>query len=1226
LLSETPFRLSKGVFSSLSCGIGQVQRTGWQVGRNPRYCTGLEATRKKALATDDNPAPVIHLRLFSRYSPLEGALHIAEIAKRCLSEGMPAAGLTDSGNLFGALDFATNMCRAGIQPIIGCTLPLSHPFAPSGEGFLSLPPIALLAATEAGFRNLLRLVSSMYLGSGAATQSPRMQLEAIGQEDAEGLICLTGGARGAVGALLRDNRDDGAAKLLHRLAAAFDRRLYVEIQRHGVGGQLRTRAEEDTEPALVDAAYRLGLPLVATTEAYFGDADFHEAHGVLRGIDGGKHREPHETRYTPENRFRSSAELRHVFADLPEALENTVDIARRVSFCPTVQSPVLPRYDEDENKLLRTRAREGLEKKLTAIQPAATADDYRKRLEYELDVIVSMNFAGYFLIVADFVNWAQAQDIPVGPGRGSGAGSLVAYALRIVDVDPMRYGLLFERFLNPERVSMPDFDIDFCEDRRDEVIEYVRERYGPERVAKIVTFNTLQARAALHDTGRVLGAGRQRTDRLASAIPNQPANPVSLSEAIESVPEFQEAVDREEGGGRLFHLARRIEGLIRNPSIHAAGIVIGNRPLMETVPLFRDPGSKDDFPAIQYEMKWVEPAGLVKFDFLGLKAQTTIRAALRFLEDRGEQLDLAGIPMDDPQVLDLYCRAETSGLFQVEKEGMQQALRQMQPDRFEDLIAVIALYRPGPMDNIPEFCAIKHGQKKVKYLHPQLEPILAETYGIIVYQEQVMEIARSLAGFSLGEADILRRAMGKKDMKEMEAQRQKFLDGLQAHARLDRRLAEKLYELVERFANYGFNKSHAAAYALVSYHTAYLKAHHPLEFFAATLDSEVRSNDKNRFQKAAAMWTEARRRGVDLLPPDVNHSCGRFRPLDGRLPYALGAIKGVSERACENLVAAREAGGPFTGLGDLARRVPLAPFQKQGIENLALAGAFDSLDANRHRIARSAEDLVRYSLAFHAAEDDTGPSLFGERDLPKCEPTLSAPQGDDMDARRRFDDEQLVVGFPISDHPLNAHREKLLRGGIAFASSIQPNSSLGRYRAAAMVTEIEQRVSRSGKPFRRIALSDPEGAGSVLMFSEAFERCNGALSENSLVVLDLEVSEGRNREGLVSCRGLRSLDDLAEPPVAGTRQGDTGLSIRISDAAAAGAVLHALGDSVRETAACDQVQLRFALRIEPLDVWVEMDVPGRLPFTAETRRRIATTQGVLSVAPFDPSPSPGAMP
>ena len=1168
---------------------------------------------------ENNPgSPVIHLRLVSQYSPLEGALRIPEIAAFCNEQDMPAAGLTDTGNLFGALDFSTRMAEAGVQPIIGCTVALEH--AGSRAGTAPAPPIVLLAQTQPGFRNLLHLVSGMYLDT--ARQLPAIRLGELDGR-AEGLICLTGGAHGAIGALLREGRSAAARTLLDQLVRLFPDRLYVEIQRHGTGGSLRTRAEARTEPALLDFAYELDLPLVATTEACFPDAEFLPAHQILHGIAGGSGREPHESRYTEENRMRTADELRRRFADLPEALDNTVDIARRVSFRPEEQAPILPSFAEDEEELLRQQAREGLDRLLATIELAAAPDAYRKRLEYELDTIISMRFAGYFLIVAEFVNWAQARNIPVGPGRGSGAGSLVAYALRIVDLDPIRYGLLFERFLNPERISMPDFDIDFCEIRRDEVMEHVRERYGADRVAKIVTFNTLQARAALHDTGRVLGLARAQTDRVANAIPYNPARPISLGEAWQDLEAFRSTIAEEEKGHQLYDLASRIEGLFRNPSIHPAGIVIGDRPLIDSVPLFRDPRGRDDFQSTQYDMVWVERAGLVKFDFLSSKAQTAIRAALDFIRDAGDEIDLARIPLDDREALDLYCRADTAGLYQVEGEGMRNALLQLQPDRFEDLIAVVALYRPGPMQNIEHYCAVKHGEREMELLHPGLEPILSETYGIIVYQEQVMEIARSLAGYSLGEADILRRAMGKKKPEEMKAQKARFLAGLQQHGGLDRRQSETVYDLVLRFADYGFNKSHAAAYALVSYQTAYLKARHPAAFFAATLNAEAGASDVGRYDKISRLWTEAGRRGLEVLPPDIHRSFARFRPVNDTLPYALGAIKGVSTEACERLVAAREKDGPFASLGDLARRVNLADLKRQGLENLARAGALDALEPNRRRIAESAEELIRYSQSFHTKPEAGMGSLFDDGDLEICDPVLA--EAEPYPPVERFEAERAAAGFLISGHPLDACREELEGAGVRLFSTVT-EAAPGRFTVAALITGVARLVSRNQRPYARLTLSDPEGSGTVLLFDRELERCGSDLREQSLAVLDLEVSRREGRDSLVICRRLTSLEAWRKHSRRPKRQELRGLRIRLASAEAAGRVHDALGAKGADPATGCRWQVRMALRLPDLGAWAEVQLPGRYSLSSGLRQSLERERGVLALEPFSPSGHPAEAP
>ncbi|MGH6990909.1 MAG: DNA polymerase III subunit alpha, partial [Stellaceae bacterium] len=663
-----------------------------------------------------------------------------------------------------------------------------------------------------------------------------------------GLILLTGGPAGPVGRLLGDGQGEAAGALLDRLAQMFPGRVYIELMRHGL------TAEDRIEAALIDLAYDRNLPLVATNDVYFDAPDFYAAHDVLLAIsEGTTIGNSDRKRLSPQHYFRSPAEMRALFADLPEACDNTLVIARRCAYMPEPKKPILPPFPTaagDENEALRAAAEAGLDRRLKAqlYTPAmieaereAIAAPYHDRMKYELEVIEQMGFAGYFLIVSEFIQWAKGEAIPVGPGRGSGAGSVVAWALTITDLDPLRFGLLFERFLNPERVSMPDFDIDFCQDRRDEVIRHVQERYGADRVAQIITFGTLQARAVLRDVGRVLEMPYGQVDRLCKLVPYNPAAPVKLQQAIEAEPLLQELRDKDETVARLIEIATKLEGLYRHASTHAAGVVIGDRPLQELVPLYRDPRSP--LPATQYNLKFVETAGLVKFDFLGLTTLTILAKALALLKNRGIDLDLAQLPLDDRPTFDLMARGDTVGVFQLESAGMRDALKKLRPDRFEDVIAINALYRPGPMENIPRYIATKHGEEAPDYLHPSLEPILAETHGIMIYQEQVMQIAQVLSGYSLGGADLLRRAMGKKIKSEMEAQRKAFIDGAVAGG-VSARLAEHVFEQVAKFAGYGFNKSHAAAYALIAYQTAYFKANYPVEYLAALMTYAIGNTDK----------------------------------------------------------------------------------------------------------------------------------------------------------------------------------------------------------------------------------------------------------------------------------------------------------------------------------------------------------------------------------------------
>ncbi|MDP4822359.1 MAG: DNA polymerase III subunit alpha, partial [Aestuariivirgaceae bacterium] len=732
------------------------------------------------------------------------------------------------------------------------------------------------AKDDLGYANLMKLSSRAYLDSPDNTE-PHVPFAMLTELSA-GLICLSGGPSGPVNEAIVAGQSGLARARMEKLFAAFGDRLYVELQRHGL--EQETRAE----PVLIDLAYEMGLPLVATNEAYFAEQDDFAAHDALICIAEGEVVAAEDRRrLTPEHYFKTPREMLTLFADLPEALENTVEIARRTAYWPKSVAPILPVFAEgsDEGEVLRQQARADLAERIrvNGLVPGYTEEDYYKRLEFELDVIIGMKFPGYFLIVADFIKYAKSNDIPVGPGRGSGAGSLVAYALTITDLDPLRFNLLFERFLNPERVSMPDFDIDFCQDRRDEVIAYVQRKYGDDRVAQIITFGKLQARAVIRDVGRVLQMPYGQVDRLSKMIPNNPANPVTLRQAVEGEPKLQEERDRDAVVRNMLETGMKLEGLYRHASTHAAGVVIGDRPLEELVPLYRDPRSS--IPATQFSMKWVEKAGLVKFDFLGLKTLTVIQKAEKMIRRRKADFDITRIPFDDALTYQMLGAGDTVGVFQLESSGMRDVLRKMKADCIEDIIAIVALYRPGPMDNIPKFIACKKGEEKPDYLHPLLEPVLKETYGVTVYQEQVMQIAQILSGYSLGEADLLRRAMGKKVQAEMDAQKERFVQGAVAKG-VDEQQAAGIFELVDKFAGYGFNKSHAAAYAVVAYQTAYLKANFATEFLAASMTLDLGNTDKLQMFRR-----EAQRTGVKIAPPSVNASGVEFDVEDGVILYSL---------------------------------------------------------------------------------------------------------------------------------------------------------------------------------------------------------------------------------------------------------------------------------------------------------------------------------------------------
>ncbi|HYN38952.1 MAG TPA: DNA polymerase III subunit alpha, partial [Rhodospirillales bacterium] len=868
-----------------------------------------------------------------------------------------------------------------------------------------------------GWRSLLQLLAAAYAG-GDDDPDPHVSLPALCAH-ADGLILLTGGTDGPLARPLLDGRPEVAHAAAAQMREAFGDRLYVELQRHGL------EAEAAVEPALLALARDHDLPIVATNDVYFAGADMHEAHDALLCIAEGTHiADASRRRLTTEHGFKSGAEIRAVFADLPDAVANTVLIARRCAFAVETVKPMLPPYDcgtlGGEEDALRTQAAAGLEVRLQAMPegpPAGfAAKDYRERLDYELGVICQMGFAGYFLIVAEFIGWAKAERIPVGPGRGSGAGSVVAWSLGITDLDPLRFGLLFERFLNPERVSMPDFDIDFCQDRRDAVIGHVQEKYGADRVAQIITFGKLQARAVLRDVGRVMGLPYGQVDRICKLVPNNPANPVTLDGALKVEPQLQAMVAEDETIAKLVDIARRLEGLYRHASTHAAGVVIAERPLSELIPLYRDPRSA--LLVTGFNMKWVEQAGLVKFDFLGLKTLTVLAQTLALIRAAGgEAPDLATLPLDDRPTFEMLGRGDTVGVFQLESSGMRDVLRKLKPDTFEDIIAVVALYRPGPMDNIPSYIRRKHGEEEADYLYPTLQPILRETHGIMIYQEQVMQIAQELSGYSLGGADLLRRAMGKKIQEEMDKQRASFVDGAVGRG-VPKAKASQIFDLVAKFAGYGFNKSHAAAYALIAYQTAWLKANHPLAFFAASMTLDLNNSDK-----LGAFRQELGRLGIRVLPPDVNASEATFSVErgvgnDGGIRYALTGIKTVGEPAARAVVEERRRGGPYRSLADFAQRLGSRVLNKRQLENMARAGAFDGLDPNRRRVHDSVEAMLR--LAGGAAPQDAGQSLlFGDAAW-KQATRLQLAEVADWPSMQRLGEELEAVGFYLSAHPLDS--------------------------------------------------------------------------------------------------------------------------------------------------------------------------------------------------------------
>ncbi len=1163
----------------------------------------------------------IHLRTHTEYSLLEGAVPVKKLSGLAAGAGMPAVAVTDTNNMFCALEFSEYAAKAGVQPIIGCQVDVSmksdEPNARNQARPEPPAPVVLLAQNEAGYMNLMKLNSCAYLD--AQGQLPQVSLDELAQHS-DGLICLSGGPDGPVGRLLRAGQRTAAEELMTRLAHAFPDRLYVELQRHPDGSGL-PEPEALSEQGHVEMAYAMDLPLVATNDVYFPKSEIYEAHDALLCIAEGTYVDQNEPRrrLTPQHYFKSQEEMVTLFADLPEAVANTIEIAKRCAFKAYKRDPILPKFADDEVAELRRQAEQGLKDRLAIIPHAASVEDYEKRLEFELGIIEGMGFPGYFLIVADFIKWSKDNAIPVGPGRGSGAGSLVAYALLITDLDPLRYSLLFERFLNPERVSMPDFDIDFCMDRREEVIRYVQQKYGRDKVGQIITFGALLSKAAVRDVGRVLQLPYGQVDKLSKMIPVEGVKPVSIEKALADEPRLREMAKNEEVVDRLLTYGQQLEGLLRNASTHAAGVVIGDRSLDELVPLYQDPRS--DMPATQFNMKWVEPAGLVKFDFLGLKTLTVIQNAIDLIRKTGRDIHIAAdgtelyvpaagavneinaIPLDDEASYKLYAAAKTVAVFQVESSGMMDALRRMKPDCIEDIIALVALYRPGPMENIPKFCEVKNGISDRDTLHPSIDHILDETQGIIVYQEQVMQIAQEMAGYSLGGADLLRRAMGKKIQEAMDAEKPKFLAG-SAENGVDKKKAVEVWDLLDKFANYGFNKSHAAAYAVVSYQTAWLKANHPVEFMAGVMNCDIHLTDK------LAVYFQEVKKGLELSwkAPCVNTSLATFDVQDGTLVYGLGALKNVGVEAMNLIVQARTVEGarPFATLFDLARRVDLKRVGKRPLEMLARSGAFDVLDPNRRRVFDSLDALVGYSAAIHDQKNSNQVSLFGEAgdDLP--EPRLSAAA--DWLPAERLSEEFKAVGFYLSGHPLDDYMAALKRTEkVLTLDEVTKKAEGGAFVAkmAGTVAGRQERKSARGNRFAFVQLSDPTGQYEVTMFSDTLELARDHLETGNQVVIGVEATMESEQLKLLG-RSVTPAD------MAVAHAGSSGLRVFVDEIAAIPTVSEILNNAVRDGVQGGRGPITFTIDdIELGEIDVELD--QEFPVTPQIKGALRSLGGVIEV-------------
>ncbi|MDX9996766.1 MAG: DNA polymerase III subunit alpha [Phenylobacterium sp.] len=1142
-----------------------------------------------ALAEGGSGEGFVHLRVRSAYSLLEGAIKADKVGAMAAKAEMPAVALTDRANLFGALEFSVVTKGAGVQPIVGCALPVSGIGAGPPERWAKAPTIVLLAQNEQGYLNLCELSSAAYLEADA-TGEPSAPWEKVA-ELSEGLILLSGGWDGPVDPLFVAGKAAEGRAALAEMARVFGDRFYVELQRHGM------QVQAIAEPELVAFAFDNDVPLVATNDVYFAEASMYAAHDALLCIaDGSFIGQDERRRITPEHWFKPAADMRALFHDLPEACDNTLDIARRCAFAVAKRDPILPRFPTEggrsEDEEMAHQAREGLKARMAVGRAnAAPEEDYWARLDREIGVIQQMGFSGYFLIVSDFIKYAKARGIPVGPGRGSGAGSLVAYSLTITDLDPLRYGLLFERFLNPERVSMPDFDIDFCQERREEVIAYVQQRYGRDRVAQIITFGTLQARAVLRDVGRVLQLSLGQVDRLAKMVPANPANPVTLAQAIQIEPRLKYERDNDEAVAQLLDIALQLEGLYRNASTHAAGVVIGDRPLTQLTPLYKDPRS--ELPATQFNMKWVESAGLVKFDFLGLKTLTVIDRALKHLEKRGEVVDIGKLPLDDQKTYDLMSAGLTVGVFQLEGQGMRDTLRQLRPGSIEDVTAVGALYRPGPMDNIPAFIDCKFGRKPIDFLHPSLESVLKETYGIIVYQEQVMQIAQILAGYSLGEADLLRRAMGKKKKEEMEQQRARFVSGA-AERGVSAEQAGAIFDLVDKFAGYGFNKSHAAAYAVVSYQTAWLKANAPVEFFAASMSLDIANTDK-----LAVFYQDAKRFGVKIRPPCVNRSFADFEVENGEVLYALGAVRNVGLAAMEHVVEVRRQGGPFRDIFDFVERVDPKQVNKRTFETLARAGAFDAIHPNRAQLVAAADPLIAYAQSVAAERISAQASLFGADQAEAARPRL--PKADPWTPTQRLDEELAAVGFYLSGHPLEDMVEALRRRRTDLLTDVIAKAEAGGevFRMAGVVRRKQERASQSsGEKFAFVTLSDPTGEYEVLFPPEALRRCRDMLEPGKAVAIKVRA---KARDGEV-----RFFGDDAEPVDKAIENAVAGVRVHIAPRSAE---IEALKRRLEGLENPRGGEIVLVAALQP-GREVEVKLPGRFTLDGPVRGALKTAPGV----------------
>ncbi len=1016
----------------------------------------------------------IHYKTHSQYSICEGAVKISELAEHCKKNKIYAAGISDTNNLSGALEFSSELTKVGTQPIIGNQLNIKLNY----NNQYIIGKVSIIAKDAKGYENMLHLSSKSYLEL-KENEEVNCSFEDLLQ-CSEGLIILAGGTNSLSYKLILNNKEEHLVFFLNEIKKKIKEDLLIEIQRH------KEVNDDLIEKKLLFYSDKLSIPIIATHEVFYIEKDMYEAHDAYICVGEKTYvNEKKRLKYSPEHYFKSSDEMKLLFKDLPDALTNNFNLIKKIKYFPKKSHPLLPNLKDnniDPDLAIKEQAYEGLKYRLENFVFKNITDEkfkssldklYNNRLKYELEMIINMKFAGYFLIVSDYVKWAKKNSIPVGPGRGSGAGSLVAWCLYITDLDPIRFGLIFERFLNPDRISMPDFDIDFCQEGRDSVINYVKDKYQ-NKVAQIITFGKLQARMALRDIGRVIGLPYGRVDQLCKMIPFDPSRPLSLAESIAIEPRILQAQKEDQNIKKLINYSLKLEGLYRNIATHAAGIVIGDKDLKKIVPLYKDLSSNIPIPVTQFDMKSSEESGLVKFDLLGLKTLTVIKKAVNFIKKDNPNFDISKLTLNDQETFDLLSSGETMGIFQLESSGMREVLKQLKPNKFEDIIALVALYRPGPMQNIPTYINRKHDKEKIDYIHPTLETVLKETYGVIIYQEQVMQIAQTLSNFSASKADILRKAMGKKKSAEMERQKKDFIDGAINNG-ISKDQATFIFQLVEKFAQYGFNKSHAAAYALIAYQTAFLKKHYPVYFFCASMNTELSNTDKlNLF------YEELKKLNLKILPPCINNSYSEFLPNNkNEIYYALSAIKAVGYDSISKIVLERESNGKYKNINDFLSRNSSKNLNKLQLEGLIKAGAFDCLEKNRRKIFESVPDLIKASKTSEVTSENL--NLFVEE---KNSQVINLNNVKQWKESEIIEKEFESIGFFVSEHPLKNHSNLLDDLKVITYKDFKLNSKLKTCVLSGTLMKLQEKKTARGSPYAIAKFTDLSQMFELFLFSE----------------------------------------------------------------------------------------------------------------------------------------------